>query len=141
MTYKNNLYPHLLPSDIRVWEAFLDKYKTTFKRFDYDIRVGEGRDPGKNYPEKIRQMGLDLSQRRIDAVGYRDNEIYIIEITTSAGLKAVGQLMAYPTLYIDLFHPNLPLTPFLCCSSIQSDIKPVLLKNKIRYEVFNVDED
>jgi hypothetical protein len=138
MSVKNNLYPHLLPDDIEVWEAFLEKYRGQFNRFDYDVRVGKGRDPGAGYSEEIRKMGIDLSQRRIDAVGYTNTDIWIIEVTASAGLKAVGQLVSYPVLYTDMFHPALPLVPFLCCGGIQSDILPILLQKGIAYEVFNV---
>jgi len=140
MTWKNNLYPHLLPEDIKVWEAFLDKHRGQFGRFDYDVRVGQGRDPGEIFSPEIRQMGVDLSQRRIDAVGYGASEIWIIEITTSAGLKAVGQLLSYPVLYYDRFHPGLPLKPFLCCSSLQSDILPILVKHNIDYELFAIED-
>ena len=116
-------FPHLLPDDIKVWERFLLRYGDEYTHFDYDVRVGYGRDPGPSYDQKMRQMGVDLSQRRIDAVGHKVDHLDIIEITHSAGLTAVGQLLAYPVLYGHMFQPRVPLIPLLVCAEIQSDIE------------------
>jgi hypothetical protein len=119
-------YPHLLKVDVPVWERFLDRYGRDYNHFEYDVRVGLGRDPGPEVGNTIRQMALDLSLRRIDAVGHRADGIHVIEITTSAGMTAVGQLSSYPTLYRDTFHPTKPITPLLVAEMLQSDIETAL---------------
>lgn len=119
-------FPHLLKPDVQVWKRFLEAFRDNYTHFDYDVRVGYGRDPGDGFPPNIRQMGIDLSQRRIDAIGHRSDRIDIIEITHSAGLKAIGQLLAYPVLYGHMFKPSLPLIPLLVCADIQTDIKQPL---------------
>jgi hypothetical protein len=135
MANKNRLYPHLLPEDIALWERFLAQYSTQFQYFEYDVRVGEGRPADTSYPDNIRQMALDLSMRRIDAVGYTPSELYIIEITTSAGLKAVGQLITYPILYAQTYHPARPLHPLLVTADLQPDVLPALQTHAIDHIV------
>lgn len=138
MPGKNRLYPHLLPADITVWEAFLTEYGDAYDHFDYDVRVGEGRPADATYPDNIRRMATDLSQRRIDAIGHAEDHIDIIEITTSAGLKAIGQLTAYPQLYAQLYHQMKPLRPLLVCSSLQPDIQPVLEQQQIPWVIVQI---
>jgi hypothetical protein len=128
-------YPHLLPDDIKVWERFLHHFGNDYTHFDYDVRVGYGRDPGPGYDSTMRQMGVDLSQRRIDAVGHRVDRLDIIEITHSAGLTAVGQLLSYPILYGHMFQPRIPLIPLLVCAEIQSDIEKPLTDLHIPYYI------
>src|SRR5512138_974790 len=129
MANKNRLYPHLLPEDIVLWERFLSLHGPEFSHFEYDVRVGQGRPIGDSYPDNIRQMAIDLSQRRIDAVGYTSTELYIIEVTVSAGLKAVGQLITYPILYTETFRPSRPLHPLLVTEALQPDVLPALEKH------------
>lgn len=136
MATKNRLYPHLLAQDIEVWERFLERYADRYDHFDYDVRVGQGRDPGDQLEPKYRQLGIELSQRRIDAIGHRQDGLDIIEITTEAGIHAVGQLIAYPILYEHTFQPNQPLRPVLVCSSLGPDVKPALDQNHILTFIF-----
>lgn len=119
-------FAHLLEVDVAVWERFLTLHKDAYNLLEYDIRVGLGRDPGPQYPKNIRNMALDLSYRRIDCVAHTDRAIVVIEITHSAGFKALGQIYAYPILYTLTFQPNFPVHQLLVCGSLQSDIKPVI---------------
>lgn len=128
MANKNRLYPHLLPVDIPVWERFLAEHRADYTRIDYDVRVGKGRDPGSEYDDNIRKMGIDLSMRRIDAVGYTPNFIHIIEITRVASLRAIGQLTSYPLLYEATYQPDRPLIPLLVAEQIGTDLIPVIHK-------------
>lgn len=119
-------YPHLLSEDVPVWERFLASVHNRFTEIDYDVRVGIGRDPGPVVEEKFREMGRLLSQRRIDAVGINDKEVCVIEITTIADLKAIGQMTSYPILYKQTYRPELPITRLLICAVLESDIRTAL---------------
>jgi hypothetical protein len=135
MAIENRLYPHLLPPDIKVWERFLSKYGPIYADFLYDVRVGQGRDPGQKYPENIRGMAIGLSQRRIDAIGIVPDGVHIIEVTQDAGLTAIGQLTMYPILYA-IDYPDKPiLNIILVCETIQSDIEPALKRMNVTVEI------
>lgn len=116
---------HLLTADAELFQRYLDQYPDRYTQVDFDIRVGFGRDPGDRYPDNIRTMAVHLSQRRIDAVGFRPGQIDIIEVTLSAGLKALGQLNAYPTLYQQSYFPVLPLQPVLVAAAFSTDAEDI----------------
>lgn len=135
MAHKNRLYPHLLPDSIIIWERWLKEYQSFFTRFDYDVRVGQGRDPGPDFEDNIRKDGLDLSKRRIDAVGFTPNHITIIEITPIAGIKCIGQVFAYPILYQETFNPTLPLRTLIVAETLGTDVLPALRAHKLPYNL------
>lgn len=128
-------YPHLLKDDIVLWERFLASPSNSYTDFEYDIRVGDGRDPGVDFPRNIRKMALDLSQRRIDAIGRAPNSITIIEISTNAGLTQIGQLLAYPTLYRQTFHYTGTIHRLLVAQELQSDITEVLRAENLPFVI------
>ena len=130
---RNRKYPHLLPQDIVVWERFLSIFGHEYVHFDYDVRVGDGRPADPNLPANIRQMAIDLSQRRIDAVGFKDHAIDIIELTTLASTMAIGQLIMYPVLYAQRFPTALLLRPLLVCETLESDVLPVLMEKGLAH--------
>ena len=135
MATKNRLYPHLMPQDIDTWERFLESHGAKFEYFLYDVRVGTGRPAPEGSSPEIAKMAIDLSQKRIDAVGFTADAIMCIEITSYAGLKAIGQLITYPILYAETYHPTLPVLPLLICTELSSDTLPVLKAYKIPYYV------
>lgn len=130
---RNRLYPHLLPDDIDVWEQFLSEHGSAFSPIDYDVRVGEGRPMNDLPTENLQRMAIDLSQRRIDAVGHSGNTRTIIEITHTAGLKAIGQMMAYPTLYRQKYPGSYELKSLLVAGQLESDIRPALHDARMTY--------
>jgi hypothetical protein len=119
-------FAHLLPEDIEVWERYLKQFQKEYTYFEYDIRVGLGRDPGPEYEENIRKMALDLSYRRIDCVAHKRDRIVVIEITHSAGFKAIGQVLGYTILYKLTYMPTEPIEPLLVCGTVQSDISHII---------------
>lgn len=133
-------YPHLLPEDKELWVDFLNSPNHIHTRYLYDIKVGEGRDPGENFPQYIRDMALNISKRRIDAIAFNGERPTIIEISVNAGLTQLGQLMAYPCLYKIQNPTTLPPQRLLVARSIQTDIEPVLIDQKIPYIIVPVAE-
>lgn len=127
MAFKNRFYPHLLQPSIDLWEMFLVDHANDYTSFDYDVKVGDGRDPGPRFSDKIRKMALGLSQRRVDVVGHRSDRRDIIEITPYAGIRAIGQLNVYPLLYRDTFTSPQRLQPVLICHDISPDIDVALV--------------
>ena len=128
-------YPHILPVDVPVLVRWLTRHQDEFLELDFDVRVGDGRPAPPGSTREIAKMALDLSKRRIDVVAYFKTHIAVVEITRFAGLKAIGQLMAYPTLYRQAFSPGLEVRPLLVCEQLDTDIKPVLQDNHLDFEL------
>lgn len=133
-------FPHLLPEDRELWEDFLSTSSNVYTEYQYDIKVGVGRDPGPEFPNHIREMALNISRRRIDAIGFIAETPTIIEISVNAGLTQLGQLMAYPCLYKIQTSTTRPIQRLLIARSIQTDIEPVLIDQKIPYILVPVAE-
>ena len=93
-------YPHMFALDIAIWERFLDRHASSWDGFSYDVKVGSGTEPTENLREPYRRMQEILSKYRIDIVGVRAGEIFIIEVKPDAGTIALGQLETYIPLYI-----------------------------------------
>jgi len=81
-------------------ELFLAKYGEYFERFEYDVHLGEGVPLKHIYPPEIVRAAKILTQKRVDVVGYRGEEVWIIEVKPDAGLSALGQLLGYRALWI-----------------------------------------
>lgn len=128
-------YPHLLPADCFLWDLWLAQHAGEFSEFQYDVKVGEGTDPGPEFDNNIRYDAIRLSQRRIDAVGYQAKVITLFEITTLAGLTALGQCMAYPKLFRDTYSPDRVIQMHLVTYQFQSDIERVFAEHGIGYTV------
>ena len=124
-------YPHMAPQDIPVWEAFLREQASQFTAFDYDVRVGKGIDPGPTYNDETRQDAILLTQKRIDAVGFRDNEVWIIEVKPQASISALGQLLTYTELFIAYKKPDLTVRSVVVCNSVDQEVRDIFKKHNI----------
>lgn len=128
-------YTHLLQPDADLFALYLAQMQEPYSAMDFDVRVGVGRDPGPAFTPKIRDMALHLSRRRIDVVGFHGDHIDIIEVTHSAGLTALGQLLTYPALYMQTYMPVLPLVPVLVTYGFQPDVEDRYIANHIEFHI------
>lgn len=81
-------------------------------------------------------MALDLSHRRIDAVGISHNRIDIIEITPVIDFRALGQCQTYPLLYKEKFAPTAPIHTVLVAETIATDIECAITHSQLHCELF-----
>jgi hypothetical protein len=131
-------YSHILEPDRTLFQLFIESNLYPYTNLDFDVRVGTGRDPGPTFPDHIRRMAIHLSQRRIDCVAHTLTFIHIIEVTYSAGLTSLGQLMAYPSLYAKSFPTPLPIIPLLVCHDFQTDAQQHFIDQAITYHLVNI---
>jgi len=91
---------HMLPRDRAIWTRFLSLHEDEFDEFRYDVLAGPKL---RLEREDVPWLG-DFTERimslRIDVLGYKDGECWLIEVKPNAGLSALGQLMAY-RYYLD----------------------------------------
>lgn len=99
---KAQKYPHLGPEDAKIWTEFIVNNPAFFKAVEYDVRVGEGRDYSDYEEGPIKQDMEHLSKKRIDVVGFRSEEIWVIELKPNAGMSAIGQALSLADLYRDI---------------------------------------
>lgn len=99
-------YPHMFPLDIAIWERFLDKHRSDYSGFDYDIKVGTGAPVKAGTPENYARMIKVLSKYRIDVVGHKNGRLEIIEVKPDASTIAIGQIQTYVELYKRDYNPS-----------------------------------
>lgn len=102
---KRTYYPGLLPAEAHVWRAWLRSHESEFDAFRYNVYVG----PGVTVPKDLLTHGDPLEARyveawtkatqfKIDAIGLRGEDWWIIEVEDRLGPTAIGQLQTYQTL-------------------------------------------
>lgn len=87
------------PEDVAIWERFLIKHPDAFERCDYDVKVGAGRMPAFRQEPNMEKGWKDLTQKKIDVVGYKGKDVWIIEVKPNARANALGQMWMYDELY------------------------------------------
>jgi len=121
MEAERALYPAMNPAEILVWVQFLRLYEANYDTlpdswlayrktqpgaqpqpgdvFDYNVRLGTGRDPGAGFDDSVRKMAIMVTQFRMDAVGWQAGAPVIFEVKRDAGPPQVGQLISYAALW------------------------------------------
>jgi len=132
-------YPGLLPREIIVLRSWLRLHENEYDRFDYNVRLGTGFDPGPSVSESIRRMAIVNSQKRVDAVSYKDGAVTLIEVKDRAGFSAVGQLVGY----LHMWQAANPGTPrprlLLVANRLQDDIPLVAAGAGIEIQLVEAD--
>ena len=114
--------PHMLFPDIPVWYSWLAKYGQFIDTLYYDCLVGgPWFAPGAG-PDKFRKQWAYNISKRIDAIAEFEDEVWIIEVTTSPGLRAIGQLMTYWALWLEDAKIDKPEKLVLVCSAVDRDL-------------------
>jgi hypothetical protein len=96
-------YPHLLPKEGLIWYRWQLDHGREWDRFDYDVRVGQGRPVDPNLPDYIQRMNQALTPKRIDAVGWRGTAPTIFEINPHGSRTVYGALKIYQRLFEDTY--------------------------------------
>lgn len=93
--------PHMLREDIPVWSIFMDKYGSLFLRVYYDTLVGGPWLTPEEEKDRLKWMWRYNNSKRPDIIAERETEVWIIEVATRPGLRAIGQLLTYSALWLE----------------------------------------
>lgn len=161
MAIDRQRYPGMLPREILIWKNWLYQNSTRFDRYEYNVRLGEGTDPGPSYPDSSRRMWILNSMKRADVIAVKGGHITIIEVEENPGLTAFGQLAGYvalwrqrvqnggsPQVHLTLgveasFPADLPLDPnpavLLVCARVGNDALAVARSSGVAVDVIPTD--
>ena len=132
---KRYKYPHMIGEETLIWDRFIVEYPDYFETVDYDWRVGKGVELQDDWDPATKRMATMLTQKRIDVLGWMDDQPTIVEVKKRVGLSAMGQVIGYKTLFTNEF-PNIKDPKLLIITeSIDADDSLVLKNNHIPFIV------
>ena len=114
--------PHMLREDVPVWHRFQERYSSLWKKLYLDVLVGGPfLSPGEE-KDNMKRMWRYNNSKRLDALAVLENEVWIIEVTAAPGLRALGQLLTYVSLWQDDDPLSFIETPIIVCETIDTDL-------------------
>lgn len=125
-------YPlQLSDNDLALWIRFRELYATDFLHFYFDVKVGEATMFIEGLEEDMLRVVDQVSRRRIDVVGEKDNEYWIMELRENAGPGAIGSVLTYLTLWNDDPPDNKLATPVIITNYTDKNLVHVCSKLNI----------
>jgi hypothetical protein len=132
MEYKQLLkFPHLGPEDEAIWRKFIEQNPSEYSTVEYDVRVGEGRDYSEHPNDEYKADMIHLSKKRIDVIGFKLDEVHIIELKPKASLSAIGQVLCLKELYKRQNKTSLKIKPVIITDELLPDVPSLCLKMNI----------
>lgn len=102
---KRNWYPHMMPEDVAIWERFIEQFPDAYDSVEYDVKVGSVPEFVAGHDDPAMRAQAALYMRKIDVVGYKADQIDLIELKPNAGTSSLGQILGYKHLFIRDFMP------------------------------------
>ncbi len=130
--------PALVPGQIVIFYRWLELHPTEYDRYDFEMRIGQGEDPGPTFDQSLRDMWIHNTQLRVDAVGYRGTDPTIIEVKDDAGLGAIGQLLGYEKIWVLERRSIAPPKLRLICRTFSANILPIVRDAGIQLDQVDV---
>lgn len=120
-TYGN--YPHMAKRDAEVWERYLADHGKEWVAFSYDVALGGRIIEGDDVSAEERRGWQYSTALKIDVVGWKGNQAWIIEVRPDASAGTIGAAITYAMVAKREELTALPLVPAICCYSIQPDVE------------------
>lgn len=123
--------PHVSSQDLPLWDRFQHRFGSDFIGFYFDASLGTPSEVQPDTPENLKRMWTRLTSKRIDVVGVRLNEIWIIELRPSAAAGALGTIMTYIELWREDPPFEKPAFPVIVTDVPDPDLRRLAKKQNI----------
>lgn len=114
--------PHMLREDVPVWSKFQEKYSSLWKALYLDVLVGGPALTKEEEKDSFKRMWRYNNSKRLDALAVLEKEVWIIEVASKPGLRSLGQLLTYVSLWQEDDPFGLIEKPVLVCEVIDTDL-------------------
>lgn len=91
----------MLPPDIPVWYRFLDKWNHLIVNLWYDCLLGGPILSDQEELDPLKRSWRYVTAKRPDAIIETRNEVWIVEVASNPGLRALGQCLTYLSLWAE----------------------------------------
>jgi Tfp pilus assembly PilM family ATPase len=129
---KKPWYPNVRETETLIWERFLAKYPDAYDEVAYNVKVGEGSEIPEDTDVNLAKGFKELTQHKIDVVGFKGNAIDIIELKSYAGTRAIGQVIGYRDLYAHSVDPVASPNLVIITDTLRPDTKIIAEKQGIK---------
>ena len=123
------------PEDVAVWGRFIAKNPGLFESCDYDMALGVGAPVDPNHPEEIQRDHTILTQKKVDVVAYRLDQVTLIEVKPIADMRAMGQIMTYHHLYTQAHPEQTNVWKMVVCGKVERELAEIFANNGILIRV------
>lgn len=133
--------PHMLREDHPVWYRFLDVYQEQMIKLYYDCLLGG------IFLSKAEENDVFLKSwrmntaKRADAIAETKTHVWIVEVADNPGLRAIGQLKTYQTLWLRDPVIKKPERMMLVCESVDPDLLDTAAMNGIEVYIYPADPE
>lgn len=117
--------PGMLPKDVPTWKRFALLKPPGFLNWYFNVRVGTAPvvdDPGS---AAYVQMWSDINRKRIDCLGLRADQIWLVEVSEDPSNTALGQVQLYTALFAEETDDPRPILPVILAQRIDADLARV----------------
>jgi len=114
--------PHMLKEDVPVWYRFLEQWGDLILALYYDCLLGGPYFTPEQLKDPMTKMWRANVSKRADAIAETADRIWIIEVAKSPGLRAVGQLLVYRSLWLEDPKIAKPEEMILVCEVVDQDL-------------------
>jgi hypothetical protein len=132
-------YPGMAPREVIIFRAWLALHQLEYDSFSYNVRVGNGIDPGPEYPAIYRDQYIENTQKRIDVIAWKGEQPTIIEVKDRATASSMSQILTYKTLWPITFPNTRPPKLLLVTNRVAADMPMVLDASGITLEIVPAD--
>jgi len=115
-------YKHMAKRDLEVWHRFLTAHAADFIAFSYDVALGGTILDIPDMPEPDRLGWQYSTALKIDVVGWKGNQVWVIEVRPEATVGTFGAAVAYAMVFKRENITVLPIIPAIVCDAIQPDV-------------------
>lgn len=131
--------PGMLPQETRIFGAWWAVHGKDYDTADFNVRVGQGYDPGPTFDDSARRGAILNSQFRLDALLYRGSQPEIVEVKYRASPLALGQLLSYRVLWLAANASQLAPGLRMVVNQLSPDMKAVCAAYGVIVDVQDAD--
>ena len=124
--------PQMLPQDLPIWHKFRKAYGGIFLHFYYSVKLGGQLLDDPAIDETMRKSWYYATAKRVDAIGETKQEVWIIEVASNPGLRAVGQILTYASLWGLDPKINKPAVSVLVSERVDQDLRFACMVQGVR---------
>lgn len=121
----------MLAEDVPVWWRFLETWGHLFNKMYYDVCVGGVTLSPERQADSMWRMWRASTAKRIDVLAETDTEVWIIEVADRPGLRALGQLQVYRSLWLEDPKIMKPEKMVLVCQTLDTDLGAAAAQNGV----------